>query len=436
MVPQFLKEKDCSFDYKFMTAAVFFAGFLPEYVSIIILIILFPLFLHYNHKKNEKLYFGRTGRMFSVFAGFVLLSFVWSQNMFYSVSSGIIWAFGLLAFLLASNLSDTREKIENLILGMIGSAAVNSAVSILQMIFMAAGKSKYFPSPLYRTLDKWVYSLFSVDMFFEETPDRVSGCFDSPLVLATFFVMIFPLAAFCCFYATTKKRRIFSVVTCVLIFFGIMFTFLRGAVIAVIASFMLLAFTGKKPAKIMSGVAFASAVVWMIVIFERRGVSSSQDISTMDRFALWEACLSSVSGKYLLGLGAGSGNVSDLLISNGIFYSNAHSLYVEMLAEIGIVGILVFAAFIAVAVADIALIFKCGGWWKRFAVALLSTLVGLFAMSVFDHTLWTPKEIIYFAVILGFISAAKRAAQKSGKLNDEKSDKKIKSKQVDYEREA
>lgn len=436
MIPQFLKEKEYPTDYKLMAAAVFFAGFLPEYASIIILIILFPLFLHYHNKKNEKLYLGRTGRMFAVFAGFVLLSFVWSQNMFYSVSDGIIWIFGLLALILTVNLSDTKEKIENIILCMIGSAAVNSAVSVLQMIFMAAGKSKYFPSPLYRTLDKWVYSLLSIDVFFEETPDRVSGCFDSPLVLASFFVMIFPLAAFCCFYATTRKRRIFSVVSCVLIFFGIMFTFLRGAVIAVIASFMLLAFTGKKPAKIMSGVAFASAIVWMIVIFERRGVSASQDISTIDRFALWEACLSPVSGKFLLGLGAGSGNVSDFLLSEGILYANAHSLYVELLAEIGIIGFLLFAVLIAVAVADIALMYKCGGWWKRFAVALLSALVGLLVMSVFDHTLWTPKEIIYFAVILGFISASKRAAQKSGKTNVEKSDNNIKSKQVDYEREA
>ncbi len=397
-----------------------FAGFLPEYASIIILIILFPFFLHYS-KKNEKLYLGGTGRMFAAFAGYVLLSFIWSQNVFCSVSSGIIWAFGFLAFLLTAELSDTKEKIENIILCMIGSAAVNSAVSILQMIFMAAGKSEYFPSPLYRTLDRWVYSVFSIDVFLEETPDRVSGCFDSPLILATFFVMIFPLAAFGCFYMTTKKRRIFSVVSCVLIFFGIMFTFLRGAVIAVIVSFMLLAFTGKKPAKIMSGVAFASAIIWMIVIFERRGVSASQDISTIDRFALWEVCLSSVSGKFLLGLGAGSANVSDFLLSNGIFYANAHNLYVEFLAEIGVVGLLAFAALAAAAVADVAHVYKCGGWWKRFAVALLSSLAGLFVMSVFDHTLWTPKEIIYFAVILGCISASKRATRKSGKIRDEKS---------------
>ena len=318
-------------------------------------------------------------------------------------------------------MSDSRDRLENIMLCFVGSAALNSIVAIIQMIFMAIGKSQYFPSPIYEKADTVIYNLMRYNVFFENTIDRTSGCFNSPLVLSTFLVMAFPLAAFCSFYATTKKRRTLSLVAGIFIFFGIMFTFLRGAAVAVVLSFMMLSFAGKKPAKFMSGAALVTAVILLAVLFERRGVAASDDLSTNYRFELWRICFKAFKENALLGLGAGSGNVNEYLLSKSIEFSNAHNLFVEVVTEGGIIGAVIFTAFISVIITDVLYLCRSHGWYKRYAIAFLSSLVGFLSMSIFESTLSTVKVILYFAVLLGCVAAIKRAC----KRNKEKLAKRI-----------
>ena len=114
----------------------------------------------------------------------------------------------------------------------------------------------------------------------------------------------------------------------------------------------------------------------------------------------------------MLGLGAGSNNVKNYLIENGLHFPHAHNLYVELIAETGIIGFALFVAIMVIVVLDIVRIYRCGGWWKRYAVALLSSLVGLMVMSFFEFTLHTQKEVLYFIVVLGCVEASKRVSQK------------------------
>lgn len=409
---EYLKEKNYSIYYKLLTIAILFGSLLPDFIALIFVILLAVYFLMQPDRRRA-ITTGRTARAMAVYSVFMLLSAAWAQAKLASIAMGVTWICALLVFLLVASMSDSRDRLENIMLCYIGTAALNSAVAIVQMTFMAIGKSEYFPSPIYEKADTLILNLLRYNVFFEETVDRASGCFNSPLALATFLVTAFPLAAFCAFYAKNKKRRILSVIGGAFIFFGIMFTFLRGAAVAVVLSFMMLSFAGRKPAKFMSGSALVVAVILLAVLFERRGVAASEDLSTNYRFELWKVCFAAFREHPILGLGAGSSNVNEYLLSKGVEFSHAHNLIIEVITEGGIIGALIFASFAVVIISDILYLSRKHGWYKKYTIAFLSSLTGLMAMSIFESTLSTVKEIIYFAVILGCIAAIKRAYKRN-----------------------
>ena len=154
----------------------------------------------------------------------------------------------------------------------------------------------------------------------------------------------------------------------------------------------------------------------LVIIYLRRGITTSQDISTNYRLPIWKACINSFLTTPI-GLGAGSDNVRKMLFKNGLHFANAHNLAIEIITELGVAGLLIFSVIIILLVRDLFLIYDCGGWYKRYATAFGASMAGFFAMSIFESTLNYPKEIIYFVIILACIDATKKLALNAkGKL--------------------
>lgn len=412
LIPQYIKDKSFSSYYKLVTLAVLFISLLPELFAIGSVILLFLAYLVDNFIRGSRVRIDKTGMLIIFYNLFCIFSIIWAKIKVDTAHTAFVWLCGLAVYLIIYNLSDSREKIENLVLCLVGSAAANSLVGIVQMSLMAIGKGEYFPSPLYGGIDSRFYALTNYPHFAEPTADRVSGCFSNPLALSAFLVIALPLAVFCAYYGATKKRKIFSVICSVMIFFGILFTFLRGTVVAVILSLMMLSFAGKKPAKLMSALAAGSSLAMLVVIFLRRGITSSQDISTNYRIPLWKTCINNIIA-YPYGLGAGSENVRRLLFANSQYFENAHNLIIEILLETGLVGIAVFAVILVLTGRSLLRIYRCGGWYRRYATAFSASLTGFLTMSMFEHTLCYPKEIIYFIIILGCVGATHRLARRN-----------------------
>ncbi len=416
MIPQYLREKSYPTFYKLITLSVLALSLLPEIPALLCVFVFFAFYLAHCIKSKSRTSVSKTGVLVLIYCILTLSSIMWASVKINTIYFSAVWLCAFALFVIISDLTDTKEKIENIVLCLIGSAALNSVVAIIQMCFMAVGKSKYFPSPIYESLDFWISHIIKYPLFSEPAPDRVSGCFANPLAFSTFLVLIFPLSMFFCFYGATKKRRAFSVVSSVIIFLGLMFTFLRGSVVAVVLSLMMLSFAGKKPAKFMSGIAGIASVTMLVIIYLRRGITTTQDISTNYRLPIWKACINTfLSQPY--GLGGGCDNVRKMLFENSLFFANAHNLLIEIAAELGIAGLLVFAVLVIIVIRDLFLIYDCGGWFRRYATAFGASLVGFFAMSVFESTLNLPKEIMYFVIILACVDATKKLAQiKSGKV--------------------
>ena len=415
MIPQFMKSKEYSAFYKLLAVGILLLSLVPEIFALVLSVILFLSFLFYQKQHTESISLGFNGIFLISFDFFMLITMIWSRVMVNTAYTFIMWLCAFAVYIIILNLCDTRQKIENIMLCFVGSAGACSAVAILQMFFMAIGQSRFCPSPLYTRFDSFFSRITGYPIFVEAAPDRVSGTFQTPLALSTFLVMAFPLAIFLCFYGKTVKRKRFAIVVSVLIFFGIMFTFLKGTVVAVILSLMTLSFAGKKPAKIMSGVAAASSVTILLVIYLRRGITAAGDISTANRVLLWRTCFSIIA-QNPLGVGAGSDNVRTLLFENNLYLVSAHNLFIEILMETGFVGFLLFIIMSAISIRNIFNLYDCGGWYRRYATAFAASLIGFAAMSFFEHTLCFPTEMLYFAMLLALVDATKNIAIKKGRL--------------------
>ncbi len=412
LVPQYLKEKNFSAYYKLVTLAVLFISLLPELLAVGSVIILFLVYLVDNFVHSRTVRMGKTGIAITLYTLLCLASITWARIKIDAAYCGFVWLCSLAVYLIIFNHTDTKEKVENIVLCLVGSAAANSFVGIVQMSFMAVGKPDVIPSPLYEKLDLRFAEFTNYPIFNEFTYDRVSGCFSNPLALSAFLVIAFPLAVFSCYYSPTKKRRVFSILSALLIFFGLLFTFLRGTVVAVVLSLMMLSFAGRKPAKLMSALVAFSSLAMLIVIFSRRGITANQDISTNYRIELWKTCVHGIFANPF-GVGAGSENVRRLLFADGQYFESAHNLIIEVALELGIIGMLIFAVALIIVLQHLWRIYHCGGWYKRYAVAFTASLIGFFAMSMFEHTLCYPKEIIYFVIILGCIEATDKIARRN-----------------------
>ncbi len=414
LIPQYFREKSFPAYYKLVTLAVLLISLLPELLATASVIVLFLFYLVDNFIHKSAVRVGKSGIILAVFDLFCLCSIVWAKIKVDTAHAVFIGLCGLAVYLVIFNLSDTKEKIENIVLMLVGSAAANSLVGILQMLFMAIGKHSLFPSPLYAGIDIWFARLTNYPYFSESSANRVSGCFSNPLALSAFLVLVLPLAVFCSYYAVTKKRKIFSIVCSALIFFGLMFTFLRGTVVAVIFSLMMLSFAGRKPAKFMSVLAAFCSILMLVVIYLRRGITANLDLSTNYRIELWKTCIKGIT-EHPFGLGAGSENVRQYLFANGQYLENAHNLALELLLESGIIGFVIFAVVLFAVGRNLIRIFRCGGWYMRYAVAFSASLIGFLTMSMFEHTLCYPKEIIYFITVLGCVEALNKLARRSTK---------------------
>ncbi|MBE6828038.1 MAG: O-antigen ligase family protein [Ruminococcaceae bacterium] len=415
MIPQYMKEKRFSAYYKLLTVGILLLGLLPELVAVALTALLFLFYLVHNYIQKNRITADLTGMLLIFFDLFLFITVIWSEIETNTLYSFVMWMCGIALFIIIFNLCDTKTKIENVLLCFVGSAMLSSVVAIIQMSFMAVGKPELVPSPLYENLSSWFSHIVMYPLFLEDAHDRVSSTFMTPLALSTFLVTAFPIAIFLGFYGKTKKRRGFAILSALLIFFGILFTFLKGTVFAVIVSLMLLSFAGKKPAKLMSAVAAVSSMTMLLVIYFRRGVTTAQDISTNSRLDLWKSCLNAFVA-HPFGLGAGSDNVRRILFKDGLFFANAHNLFIEILTETGVIGTLLFAVIMITVIKNIFELYDIRGWYKRYAIALASSLIGFFAMSVFESTLSFPKEVIFFSVILGLISSVRNIARKKGKL--------------------
>lgn len=135
--------------------------------------------------------------------------------------------------------------------------------------------------------------------------------------------------------------------------------------------------------------------------------------SNNNRLAIWRVCADLFTEHPIIGMGAGTENIHQEIIQRiGINRSHAHNLFLEIATEGGIIGVILVIAIIVVFAKNLFKLFYLkNNAYRPYAVLYTSSIIGFITMSLYEHTLQSPKEMMIFFLFLGFAEATLRMAE-------------------------
>ncbi|KUJ78164.1 hypothetical protein AVO45_09455 [Ruegeria marisrubri] len=243
--------------------------------------------------------------------------------------------------MLALAFMNYRNGVKTVVLSAVLTAAVICALGLVQVI----GYS--LPSNLE------IFAHFG----------RFHGRFEGPIDDANFFavVLVFciPAALFQLLQTRNPLKLIFWSIALALLLFGFLATQSRGGIVALSVAFGILFLrlnASQKLAAIvaLAGLAVVAATLLGPEVFDRLSTivdlvqEQRVDLSTEGRLVSWAVAVEIFFSNPWLGVGGGNFNIlfQDLALEMGLMFRgegrSTHSLYLEVLAEQGILGLLYF----------------------------------------------------------------------------------------------
>jgi len=309
---------------------------------------------------------------------------------------------GFVLIVLLVNAIRTRDALRLALIALVASAALVGAMSV----FQDATETYYTRYLGIAQLSDDAFATGEETLAGEVIQLRLGGPVGEKNYYAQFMLMVIPVGAAMALTARTRPRRLALVVGTMLIGGGLILTFSRGAAVAAVAVLAIgvvlrmlplrVAVVGILGAAMLVAVypEFVTRVSTVVEVSDLGGSSASEapDSALRGRAAENAAAFAAFADQPVFGLGPGQFpsnyeryarkvGVEDLHATD----RRAHSLYLAMLAEVGIVGTALFLAVIAAVVAPLLRV------WRRstntadmaIAVGLLLGLAGYLVAGLF-----------------------------------------------------
>ena len=394
---------------------------LPEYIAPLFVFFFYIPFLRHFKKTGRNAKIGNLGKAFMAYMCYMIMSGIWSGTHLLSSLIGLLWMGCFLFYIESANIINTKDKLKNAIFALNISSGIIGIIATLE--FATYNLTKYvdgfnftISNPLYYQLNDWVFNLFPFEIINSQYPSRAAATFDNPLILATFLIITTPFCAFSSVYFKHSKHRKLSRVCFVFSLLGILCTESRGAYIAIALSIATLLISSKKIFKKLLPFMFVLAIgIPLTIALRYKNNSSGNEFlaSNNNRLAIWRVCADLFTEHPIIGMGAGTENIHQEIIQKiGINRSHAHNLFLEIATEGGIIGVVLVIAIIVVFAKNLFKLFHLkSNAYRPYAVLYTSSIIGFITMSLYEHTLQSPKEMMIFFLFLGFAEATLRMAE-------------------------
>ncbi len=236
-----------------------------------------------------------------------------------------------------------------------------------------------------------------------QTVLRAFSFFSDPHVFSFYLGLLLPLG----FILYLKEKKPFLLFSSAALFTALLFTFTRGAYLAVVVSFLTLAFLVWKYLQKRKA-ALGLALVLLIFLIPGTPIAdrfySSFDLddgSNKGRLEMWQQA--GQGGLKNLWQGVGLGNYS-LLVEPDLDYRNpatAHNLYLDVFSEMGIFALVIWLALVLGTL--VQLVWRpaqFGQAEEYLRLGLIGSLVYLTVHSFFETTIYSPVVLALLMIIL------------------------------------
>ena len=428
--------------WAWLLATLFLFPILPEYISPFILFIGFIVFKRQWTREGRKAKVGTLGKLQMMFMTLALVSVLWSDTKLDTLGTAGLWWGMFLIQVMIYNLANTREKIDNILKVITVSAGINGILGTIQILTHLFNKMGYISkslvvvTPFYRDIDKAVYTWLPFEIRTNTFSDRASGFFSNPNLLATYMVFTYPISIYLFLNAKTKKDKLFYFLMNVFISAGISSTMTRaGCVIALFGWIFMFIILAKRHARELFEIFLPTVSIIVPSILARYGLAftikksgiapSAGNIasgaeakkSSINHFKIWESVFDYITDNirvFISGLGFGCESTGNTLMAiYNLNKPHAHNFVLEIWAELGIVGLIMFFVIVLCAFGKILEINANNG--KKFDIVfcVFTSLLLLLLFGLTDYIFNSPKQIILFMIIIGLTQAISQCYEKT-----------------------
>ncbi|MBL7196797.1 MAG: O-antigen ligase family protein [Candidatus Omnitrophica bacterium] len=347
-----------------------YADFLYSYTLLIFLVI----WLIYNGVSTKKIQ--AIKYPFGLFCLALIVSIIFSSNKLNSLQEIYKYITALFLFLITFSLAPGKKR--RLIQTIIFTGFIISLLAIYQYFFG-------FKHILEYITHNNISSPFILDYIGRK---RIFFPFVTPNTLASYLIMIIPLTL-------TDKRNFWFIIP---LSFALLLTQSLGALLSIFLGLIIYFYLVDKLNKRKVVFFFLGLIIIIGAIFIMRTATQKQHIqpifSTIMRLNYWKDTLKIIKASPLTGVGLGNFNLAQSRY--------AHNSYLQIWAEMGILGIISFIWLISSVFKSVFNSIKTSPHKKQIIVLVTSAVIFLIH-NLIDFSLFLPEVALIWWVILGLL---------------------------------
>ncbi len=261
-------------------------------------------------------------------------------------------------------------------------------------------------------------SSFVDKKMFADISTRVTGTFDNPNVMGEYLLLVISLALAYLFQAkgVVKKGAMLIVVGVIAVALAV--TYSRGCYLGLIACIgVFLVLVNFKWVLLFLAGALAIPFVLPESILNRfTSIGNTSESSTSYRIAIWKGALDMIKDYWYRPIGQGTAafnRIYPLYSYSGVGAEHTHNLFLQLIVETGILGILSFIVVLfrffqylgsGIQIAKEKLKDKNV---SIFLIAFVSGMTGFMVQSMFDNTWYNNRIVLIFWIFIALGCAAR-----------------------------
>ena len=353
---------------------------------------------------NFSWHFDGIGFLVIAFLAIYLVAGITSFAMVKSLSIWAIYLVFIASYFLVLHLIKTEKQLQNLLTTFVLSGLLVCLYGIAQYIF------------------GWNVSQAWMDEeMFTDIKMRIYSTLDNPNVLGEYILLVLPVAIGLMW---TRKpwlqKMVYALISAVL-FLALILTFSRGCWIGIlVAAAIFITFAAGK----LWGLGILALPILPMVLPESilnrfASIGDMKDSSTSYRVYIWMGTLAMIRDFWLSGIGMGAEafkEVYPFYSYNGIVAPHSHNLFLQILVESGIGGILVFLLVIIFFLKRMMVGYQLGGGKGKplstMITAISAGVCGFLVQGMFDNCFYNYRVLLVFWLVLGIGIACTRVAKK------------------------
>ena len=345
----------------------------------------------------------------ALFALVMLISAVTSFARGNSIKIFLVYFAFILSYYLTVNAVRSKKQLYALIIGMLFAGVAVALYGIYQHMFGFAEGTTWTDTEM-----------------FEEIETRVVSTFGNPNVLGEYLLLLIPIAAGFILARPGKFNKVVSLAITGLLGLCMIYTYSRGNWIGLMAAILLffMFYDGRIVWLGIIAMLFAPLFVPQTVVDRLLSVGDTSDTSTSYRVYIWMGTFAMLKDYWISGIGLGTeafNTIYPYYSYAGIVAPHSHNLYLQIITENGIMGLISFLALIItyyrMCISTIIRITK-DKMLKAVVIGFSAGMFGYLLQGMFDNVWYNYRIVFMFYIILALTSCGILIAKKEEASHD------------------